>query len=97
MTSKEYFIDGILRMEEDYTDALQLPELREVGVGKVYDRKGKIKYEWHLIQNSPEYFNKSYNTDGECVQANYFDANGKFLRTEKKPPPVQADETTTPP
>ena len=93
-TSKEYFIDGILRMEEDYTDALQLPDVREVGVGKVYDRRGKIKYEWHLTQNSPEYFNKSYNADGECIQTNYFDANGKLLRTEKKAPPVPTDETT---
>ena len=85
-TSREHFIDGILRMEEDYTDALPLLDRREIGIGRVYDRKGIIKYEWNLTQNNQERFNKAYNANGEWVQVNYFDDLGRLIKTEKNIP-----------
>ena len=38
-------------MEEDYTDAREYDDGREVGIGKVYSRDGMVKYEWYIVNS----------------------------------------------
>ncbi len=79
---KQYYIDGILRMEEDFTDTLRGVDNKEVGAGKVYYRNGTLMYEWRLTNKDKGGYNKSYNKDGGLVAVNYFDEQGN--RVENK-------------
>jgi hypothetical protein len=80
LTGKEYYQDGIVRMEEDYSDARQYKDRREVGIGKVYSRDGTLKYEWRLTNADPVGFNKSYNQKGELVAEVYYDEYGQVVK-----------------
>lgn len=74
--SREFYNDGTLRMEEDYSDAIRFNDDRETGIGKVYHRDGTIKYEWQLTYENNGGFKKSYNKEAQPVQEIYFDING---------------------
>ncbi|HSA31716.1 MAG TPA: hypothetical protein P5160_07955 [Candidatus Omnitrophota bacterium] len=82
-TLKEYFYDGRLRMEVDYTDAIFKPGDAEVGVGKVYARDGVLKYEWNLTNRSTNRYKKSYNIDGRLTEVLTFDAYGNLLERNR--------------
>jgi len=79
-TMKEYFIDGQVRMESDYTDALFFTNDFEAGRGRIYYRDGTIMYEWNLTNADPNRFKKSYNIKGELSEEKYFDEYGKITR-----------------
>ena len=84
LQQEEYYIDGTLRMEQDYEDARHYEDDNEVGIGKVYSRDGTIKYEWHLTRTDEIGFKKSYNSKGELILAIYYDTNGDEIRREAK-------------
>ena len=74
---KEYYPDGKLRFEVDYSDARNYPGDKEVGIGKLYNPNGSLKYEWNITKNQSEGYKKSYNSDGSLRAVYYFDENGK--------------------
>ena len=80
-TNKEYFSDGIVSKQEDFQDALWIPENknRETGSGKVYFRDGRLMYEWHLTNQSQGGYTKSYDYNGRLVAVSYFDQNGDLI------------------
>jgi antitoxin component YwqK of YwqJK toxin-antitoxin module len=82
-THKEYFMDGTLRMEQDFRDSLWLENNTETGIGKVYYRSGTLMYEWHLTNKGQGGYTKSYNQSGQVVTVKYFDAKGNLVSTEK--------------
>lgn len=81
-TRQEYYSDGILRMEEDYTDPMLYVDDPEKGSGKVYFRNGTLMYEWHLTSQDENRYKKSYNRDGVLVEIKTYDEYG--VLTEKK-------------
>lgn len=81
ITRKEYYIDGVLKMEEDYSDAREFMDKRGTGIGKTYWRDGTIKFEWYMVNSDPVGYNKSYNIKGSLTSAVYFDEFGN----EKSP------------
>jgi len=83
MTSTEYYVDGTVRMTEDYYDARSHTGGLETGTGKVYFRDGTIKYEWRFVESDPAAFKKSYNRRGELVDEVYFDEFGQEVSMEK--------------
>lgn len=83
--NKEFFIDGKLRMEENFEDALRFSESKNVGVGKIYFRSGTIMYEWNVTNRGPERYTKSYNIKGELVETKWFDISGKLIKLENLP------------
>ena len=78
-TKRNYFIDGILRQEEDYTDAKRIVSMKEVGVGSVYYRDGSLMYEWRFTYSDQGGYNKSYNREGKLMVAKYFDEQGRLI------------------
>jgi len=83
---KEYYDNGQLRMEADFTDALWDVDDTELGSGKIYTKKGFLKYEWHLTNKDDSRFKKSYNSNGDLVEVRYFDRMGNQMRKETYPP-----------
>lgn len=86
ITNQEYYHDGILRMEENYTNAREYGVDDETGIGKVYFRDGAIKYEWHLTVTEPIGFKKSYNRSGRLVGEFYYDEYGKLMDPKEVSP-----------
>jgi antitoxin component YwqK of YwqJK toxin-antitoxin module len=82
VTSREYAHDGSLRMEVDYSDAREYDDGRDVGVGKVYFRDGRIKYEWKLTKTDPVGWQKSYNRTGALTGEVYFDGHGDIIPSQ---------------
>ena len=80
MTRREYFYDGILKMEEDYTDARDYDDSREVGIGKLYTRDGRVKYEWYIVNSDPVGYRKSYDRKGRLTAAIYYDQDGNLVQ-----------------
>lgn len=80
MTRKEYFHDGTLKMAEDYTDAREYDDGRDVGIGKVYSRDGRVKYEWHIVNSDPVGYHKSYDHKGKLTAAIYYDEDGNLAQ-----------------
>ena len=78
---REYYIDGTLRMDINYRDALAGIQDNEVGIGKVYYRDGTLRYEWSLTNRDRQRYKKSYNIAGDLVQEKIYDARGNLLRT----------------
>lgn len=76
---KEFYPDGNLRFEVDYSDARLLDGNREVGVGKLYHHNGHLKYEWRLTLSDPVGYRKSYNRDGQLRHADYLDQQGRVI------------------
>ena len=85
MTSKEYYHNGVVRMEVDFSDARKYDDGRDVGIGKVYSQDGRVKYEWKLINTDPVGYQKSYNRQGTLTGEVYFDGNGDII-PPKAPP-----------
>lgn len=75
----EYFIDGTLKMTEDYQDALRFSEHRETGDGKVFRRDGSLMYQWHLTNTDESRFTKSFNQAGQLVEVRTFDELGRMV------------------
>ena len=88
MTNTEYYHDGAVRMEQDYSDARGYGDDPEVGIGKVYTRHGTVKFEWFLINSEPVGFKKSYNQKGGLVDTVYFDEYGQVIEPEQALPSV---------
>ncbi len=82
-TTKEYYNDGHLRFEGDYTDARDSKDYKEAGIGKLYFKDGKLKYEWHFTQTDKVGFRKAYNQNGELVYEAYYDEDGKLIEEHK--------------
>lgn len=81
--AKEYYANGQLRFSGDYRDARDLKDSKETGIGKLYNRDGSLKYEWHMTNAQKIGFKKSYNRDGGLRAASYY--NGQSLPLEKAP------------
>lgn len=82
MTRKEYYSDGTLGMEEDYTDAREYDDGREVGIGKVYYRDGMVQFEWHLTNSDPKGYHRSYDRKGGITGVIYFDKDGNEIQSK---------------
>jgi len=82
VSSTEYYADGSKRFELDTSDARQLEGDNEAGIGKLYWRNGKLKYEWYMTRRDPIGYKKSYNIDGELRAALYFDENNDPIQKE---------------
>ncbi len=85
MTTTEYYHDRTIRMEEDYTDAREHLDERDVGIGKVYFRDGTLKYEWYLTVTKPIGFEKSYDGKGRLTGEFYFDEYGQPIEAREVP------------
>ena len=85
VTSKEYFHNGTLRMEVDYSDAREYDDGRDVGTGKVYSQDGRLKYEWKLTNTDPVGYQKSYNRQGALTGEVYFDGSGNIIPPNPQP------------
>ena len=83
MRNNEYFIDGTLRMEENFEDAMRYVEIPETGSGKTYYRDGTLMYEWDLTNMTKNRVTKAYNIKGELVEVRHFDQNGKVVSVER--------------
>ena len=77
-TSKEYFDDGVLRMEKNMEDALRFVEGKELGEGKVYHRDGTLRYHWNMTNEKNGGFKKSYNIRGELIDEKYYNEKGEL-------------------
>lgn len=97
LMNKEYFIDGKLRMDEDFHDALMFVKNKEIGTGKVYYRNGVMMHEWHLTNMDENRYDKSYNIAGEMVEMNLYDREGKIIKTIKKSPKDSQETDIKPP
>ena len=82
MARKEYYYDGNVKMEEDYTDAREYDDGREVGIGKVYSRDGMVKYEWYIVNSDPVGYHKSYDRKGRLTAAIYYDQDGNVVEPQ---------------
>jgi len=86
-TRKSYYHGGMLHMEEDYTNANFISTFlkdtfERVGSGKIYRLTGTLKYEWHVTDDSDQYYTKRYNSRGELIQENFYDKDGKIIKKE---------------
>lgn len=81
MSNKVYFIDGTLRMEQDFSDALDIANEPEVGVGKIYYRQGGLMYEWNLTRQLKGGYKKSYNVDGKLAEEKRYNELGELIET----------------
>lgn len=79
---KEYFYDGILRKEVDYSDALRFVKNEEVGVGKLYGGNGNLTYEWNLTYEKRGGYDRTYNSRGDLIIENIFDDSGQIIETK---------------
>ncbi len=70
---KDYFKSGTPQMEVDYSDAKDIAGQKETGIGKLYFRDGKLKYEWDITESNERGYKKSYNNDGEVTSSIYYD------------------------
>ncbi len=79
--SAEFYHDGIVRMKRNYEKLLgsEYRGNKESGIGKVYARDGKLKFEWQMLGGDYENFKKSYNSNGVLVAAVYYDKDGRII------------------
>ncbi len=82
LSSKEYFIDGKVKLEQNFEDALISAENKEVGTGKAYYRDGTLMYEWNITNRTDLRYARSYNIKGKLVEEKQFDALGKLTKKE---------------
>ncbi len=80
LRKKEYYRDGVIRLEVDYEDARGYSNDKETGIGRVFNKDGTLKYEWNLTNSEKIGFKKSYNQDGTLRAAFYFDEYGQPLK-----------------
>jgi antitoxin component YwqK of YwqJK toxin-antitoxin module len=79
---KEYYPNGTVRMEEDYTDELNFPNdpTHETGAGKLFYPEGTLKYEWSFVKGNQVNYRKSYNRDGVLILEAYYDRDGDAIK-----------------
>lgn len=88
---KSYFVDGVLRVEEDCASAtflaMLLPtgKIKNAGIGKMYRSDGTLKYEWYMVDGAKKNFDKTYNKDEDMIEANYYNGEGEFLEQWQVP------------
>jgi len=85
---KSYYHGGILRMEEDYTNASFVSNFlkdafERVGTGKIYRLSGSLKYEWHITDDAKQYYTKRYNAHGKVIQENFYNTDGELIKKEQ--------------
>jgi len=79
LTVKEYYQNGKLRLDADYSNARQQKDVKELGVGKLYFPNGYLKYEWKFTVGNNTGFQKSYNQDGTLRHEAYYDKQGNLI------------------
>ncbi len=85
MKRKSYFLNGSLRTNEDYSNAEWISNLRssgkikEVGIGKIYRIDGSLKYEWYFVDDAEKNYTKTYDSAGNLIEANYYNAQGDLI------------------
>jgi antitoxin component YwqK of YwqJK toxin-antitoxin module len=77
--NKEYYDNGTVRFEVDYSDAL-LDGGSEVGVGKLYFPNGFLKFEWNLTRTNRGGYKRSYNQDGTLRSETKYDDHGHIIK-----------------
>ena len=82
--NKEYYHEGRVRFEVDYSDALSSGDQRESGVGKLYYPNGMLKYEWNLTRANKGGYKRSYNQDGTLRAESKYDEYGHLIE-DKQP------------
>ncbi len=88
---KDFYHNGTLRFEADYTDAPRDYQIDpEVGVAKLYYPDGKLKYEWNITRTTNPGYKKSYNTDGSLRAVTYFDGEGHQITPQPAQGPTAA-------
>ena len=83
LRQKEYNSNGTLNFEVDNEDALNLPDQREVGDGKLYYPDGTLRYEWNFTNHVPAPYRKAYNPDGTLRYVAYYNKQGELTREER--------------
>ena len=83
--NKEYYPQGRVRFEVDYSDALPGGDQKESGIGKLYYSDGTLKYEWNLTLTNKGGYKRSYNQDGTLRAESKFDEYGRLI---ENPEPV---------
>ena len=80
---KEYYSNGSLRMQADYSDALMLPNLQDKGSGTLYRRNGHAIYDWQFTNLDSERFRKFYDDLGKPSRIEYYSLKGELTKTKK--------------
>ena len=74
ISTKKYYNNGKMRLTVDYTDARDYEGQKEVGIGKIYFKTGKLKYEWNITKSTKIGYKKSYSEEGKLISALYYDS-----------------------
>ena len=70
----------MVQAEYNYEDARFIRGENEVGIGKIYNKDGSLKYEWYRTNGNKVGFRKSYNRNGELRAATYYDQQGHITK-----------------
>ncbi len=89
MKNKEYYENGSVRFEVDYSNAITGIDQKESGIGKLYYPNGLLKYEWNHTTTQNEGYKRSYNQDGTLRAESKFDSQGHFIENSKIQAPPQ--------
>ncbi len=91
MDREGYFLNGTLRMREDYRNTewvsglISLKKVKDVGVGKIYRADGTLKYEWSFVDDDQRNHTKTYDPAGDLQAADYYDTHGELLEHWEAP------------
>lgn len=77
---KEYYDNGVLRFMADYKDARDAVGSVETGVGKIFFKDGRLKYEWNLTKSLSAGYKKAYDKDGKVLFEKLYDANSRLIK-----------------
>lgn len=80
---QDYFVDGVLRMEVDYSLARSFLIHQQTGKGFVNYRDGTKRFEWSFVKNEPVGWEKAYNIDGQLIRTWRYDAQGNLIGGDK--------------
>lgn len=92
----EYYTDGRKRFEVDYTDARDIGDDVETGIGKLYYPNEKLKFEWHLTRRDPVGYKKSYNQDGTLRHTAIYDEENNIIEEKVRQPEPELPEALPP-
>ena len=81
---KEFYHDGVVEFEIDYSDARTPYNDKEVGFGKLYYADGTLRYEWNITNSLEPGYKKAYNPDGQLRVVTYYDTLGNEISGAKK-------------
>ncbi|OGX08757.1 MAG: hypothetical protein A2Z88_00810 [Omnitrophica WOR_2 bacterium GWA2_47_8] len=86
MQNREYYANGAVRFEVDYSDArneednFSYKNDKEAGVGRLYYENGNLKFEWRITKSDPEGYKRSYNQDGSLRAETLYDKYGSLIK-----------------